>query len=296
MAVKDFLSHDIPFKRDDAHRLLPAMIACLVGFAALLLALAMTLTSTLHARASGLSGTLQVEVSAGKSSAPLIEEVKGALIATPGVTEVRAFTQEEMEALLKPLLGNQFSFEELPVPTLIDVTTKVHDDRTTVDLEALEKRLKTIHNEITLKENGAWVGRMVGAASVLQGVILLVAVLLLGCVLGMIILVAKTNLRLHFKTVRLLHMFGATDEYILRQFQRNSAMLVGRGSVIGVVVVAAFFVAAAMASQRIAGPLVPVIELQMAHGIIFMALPIFTALTALLATRFTVQSMLQQMH
>ena len=294
--MQGFLSHDIPFKRDDAHRLLPAMIACLVGFAALLLALAMTLTGALNAQSRQMSGMLQVEITSPRTQKKLLDNVVSAIQATPGVTQVAVLEREEMQALLKPLLGTQVNFDDLPLPTLVDIQTRVEHQKTTVDVPALKERLQQIDAGIVVHERGPWMNRMVRAVAVVQAVVIGVAVLLLACVLGMIMLVAKTNLRLHFKTVRLLHMFGATDEYILKQFQRNSAVLAGRGACIGVGVVATLFFLLVYAAQQGDTPLLPGFSFGFAHLLVFLALPVFTALTSLLATRFTVQSMLQQMH
>ena len=271
------------------------MVACLAGFAALLLTIAMTLTGTLATQAKDITGMVQVEVPAARA-ASLIDDVVSVLRVTAGVEEVVVLQQKDMEALLKPWLGDNFDLQELPVPVLVDVKTAVKGDKTTVDLSALRLRLAKIDKGIVVEDRGPWVSHMAKAVALLQGLVLLVAGLLLACALGMIVLVARTNLKLHFKTVSLLHMFGATDEYILRQFQRESAMLAGRGAVIGVGVAAGIFLAAIFATHRWASPILPMLNFELSHLVVFVALPIFTALTALLATRLTVQSMLHHMH
>ena len=287
---------DIPFARDDAHRLLPAMIACLVGFAALLLVIAMTLTGTLAAQSREVSGMVQVEIPAAKANESALAKIDELLRTTPGVTRVTLLNVADMEALLKPWLGDGFTLDTLPVPVMMDIKTEVEDNHTVVDLEALRQKLRAIDAAIVVKDRGPWVGHMVHAVAALQALILVVAGLLLACVLGMIVLVAKTNLKLHFKTVSLLHMFGATDEYILRQFQWNSALLAGRGALIGVAVAAVVFFFAVVISHRWNSPMLPALSFQLLHALVLVALPVFTALTALLATRFTVQSMLHHMH
>lgn len=296
MSFRETFSTDIPFARDDAHRLLPAMIACLAGFAALLLTIAMTLTGTLSAQSKHVTGIVQVEIPYVKAEKTLIDDVVMALNVTAGVQKVTVLAQKDMEALLKPWLGDEFTLDTLPVPVLIDVKTSVRDNKTEVDLLALRARLAKIDKGIKVEDRGPWVAHMVKAVTVLQALVLLVACLLLACVMGMIVLVAKTNLKLHFKTVSLLHMFGATDEYILRQFQWNSALLAGRGALIGVGVSAAVFFVVVFVSHRWASPVLPILSVSISHLIVFVALPAFTALTALLATRLTVQSMLHHMH
>ncbi len=295
--LRELISSDIPFARDDAHRLMPAMIACLTGFAALLLAVSICLTHGLAERSHEVIGVLQVELPRAKAGDDAyMENVTSTLNRTAGVEGVTTLGQAQMEGLLKPWLGEDFTIADLPVPVILDVKTAVKDDETTVDLTALRSSLAIIDTNIRVEDRGPWVGHMVKAAALLQGVVVIVAILLIACVLGMIILVARTNLRLHFKTVSLLHMFGATDEYILRQFQWNNAWLTARGALVGVLFAALVFITAVFLAARWDSPVIPHISISAMHIVMFVVLPIFTALIALVATRLTVQSMLENMH
>ena len=295
--LRQLISSDIPFARDDAHRLLPAMIACLTGFAALLLALGMCLSSSLTAQSRDVVGTVQVEVPRVRANdTAYLESVTNAIKQTAGVSDVKVLSENQMESLLKPWLGEDFSLADLPVPVILDVKTSVKNNATSVNLPALRTTLAKIDTGIKVEDRGPWVGNMVKAVGLLQGLVLLVAILLLLCVLGMIILVSRTNLRLHFKTVSLLHMFGATDEYILRQFQWNNAWLAARGAFGGVAFAAFVFVTAVIISARWDSPVIPHISISIGHVILFVILPIFTAMIALVATRLTVQKMLEHMH
>ena len=294
---RELISSDIPFARDDAHRLLPVMIACLTGFAALLLALAMCLTAALSTQSNEVIGMVQVEVPRAKASdSSYLQNVTGVLEKTSGVETVTPITQTQMETLLKPWLGNDFEMGDLPVPMIFDVKTAVKDGKTSVNMSALRDSLKKIDSAIRVEDRGPWVSHMVRAMGLLQALVLIVAMLLIACVLGMVVLVARTNLRLHFKAVSLLHMFGATDDYILRQFQWNNAWLTARGAFAGAAAAALIYIGAVIASVRLESPVIPAISMTPLQGVMFVALPIFTAMIALVATRLTVQKMLENMH
>lgn len=287
---------DIPFARDDAHRLLPVMIACLTAFAALLLSIALSINTTLDARSRDAIGMLQVEVPRTKADTALnaiTDEIKR----TKGVTSVAVLTNAQMEALLKPWLGTNFSLADLPIPVLLDVRTTVDNDHTTVDVDALQRTLTTKYDSaIRIDDSGPWVAHVAKASALLQALVVFIALTLLACVIGMIVLVSKTNLRLHFKAVSLLHMFGATDEYILRQFQWNSAWLAGRGALAGVIFAGIIFCTGVILSMRWESAVLPQINFTLAHGVVFAVLPVLTAMISLVATRLTVQSMLEHMH
>ncbi|MFM9889731.1 MAG: cell division protein FtsX [Rickettsiales bacterium] len=294
---KTLIATDIPFARDDAHRLLPSMVACLIGFAALLLAVAMCLTDALSAQARDVAGVLQIEVPHARAAdKSFMDSVANEIKRARGVEEVTLLSEATMEGLLKPWLGDDFALADLPVPAMFDVKTAVKNNATIVDVAALGTALAKLDRGIKVEDRGPWVQHLVRASTLLQALVLLVAALLIACVVGMIVLVAKTNLKLHFKTVSLLHMFGATDDYILRQFQWNSAWLAGRGALVGVMFAVLVFATAVILSVRWHSPVLPVISVGFAHAILFLTLPLFTAMIAFVATRLTVQSMLQHMH
>ena len=291
------IASDIPFARDDAHRLLPIMIACLVGFVALLFSVAMSINHALADQSSEVIGVLQVEIPRGASdNKTLTNAVVAELKQTAGVKDVAVLSTPQMEALLKPWLGQNFSLDDLPVPVILDVKTAVAGQKSLVDTESLRHTLTRLDTNIRVEDRGPWVAQMAAATTLVQALIVFIAALLMLCVIGMIILVAKTNLRLHFKAVSLLHMFGATDEYILRQFQWNSAWLAARGAMAGVLFAALIFATAVILSMRWHSPVLPEIHMSFMHAIMFLMLPLLTAVISWIATRLTVQSMLHRMH
>jgi cell division protein FtsX len=295
--LRNITTSDIPFARDDAHRFLPAMIACLIGFAALLLALAMSLTNTLAAQSRDVVGVLQIEVPRSKADDKnAMETIIAEIKRTAGVVTVETLTTPQIEGLLKPWMGNDFSLDDIPVPAIIDVKTKVTGSVTAVNVTALRTALAKVDAAIRVQDRGPWVTHIVKAASLVQALVLVVAAILIACVLGMVVLVAKTNLRLHFKTVSLLHMFGATDEYIVRQFQWNSAWLAARGACAGVLFASLVVAAGVILSVQWNSPVLPTIALAPIHAVLFVLLPVFTAMTALVVTRITVQSMLKNIR
>jgi cell division transport system permease protein len=295
--LRQLLATDIPFARDDAHRLLPVMVACLIAFAALLFSVAISISHTLDGQSRAAVGSLQVEVPRSKAAdATLMGSIMTEIKRTSGVREAKIITTEEMNTLLKPWLGEDIALEELSVPVMIDVITEVDAGKTTVDVDGLRRALRKFDSNIRVDDRGPWAVQVTQATSLVQALMIFIALLLVTCVIAMIVLLAKTSLRLHFKTVSLLHMFGATDEYILRQFQYNSAWLAARGGAAGALAAALIFTVMAMLSVQWHSPLVPEISLSIGHGVMLVILPIFTALVALVATRLTVQSMLEHMH
>src|ERR1700726_4990423 len=65
--------------------------------------------------------TIQVRPIAGRDIDGDVAKAQAIALATPGVVEVRPYSQQESERLLEPWLGPGLSLEELPVPRMIAV-------------------------------------------------------------------------------------------------------------------------------------------------------------------------------
>jgi cell division transport system permease protein len=287
-------SADIPFTRDDARRSLPALVACLVGFICLLLSFSISLSSQVSSvnRAAHASFQIEVPASLAQNTAKM-DRISKTVKNTRGVSALHVINHANMQQLLKPWLGENLLLKTLGVPVLIDVST--HDNQA-VNMAALRAVLKQIHAKITIQAHGPWQRDIARAAKLVHAFLLGLAVILIGCVVGIVALLARIGLKLHFKTVSLLHLFGATDDYILKQFQRNSAKLVARGALVGVGFAIIAFMMLIEALSASANPALPQLHISISHGVLWVLLPVAVSIMAMIAARFSVQRMLSTMH
>ena len=118
--------------------------------------------------------------------------------------------------------------------------------------------------------------------------------LLVATTLAVVVLAAKTALRLHQQTVEVLYTIGAEDNYIATQFQQNAMALVFRGAAAGSVAAALLLWIAQMATSAFDAPLLPEFAFSPAHILLFILLPLLTAGAALFSTRFAVLALLRR--
>lgn len=287
---------DIPFARDDANRFLPAIVAVMVAITALLLAVGISFAGALSNQQRDVAGSLQIQITTtDKARAETGQKMAALLRTMPGVKDMAVLSREEVARLLKPWLGDTASLEGVSLPMLMDVKIEANA-QAPFDAAALVKAMKDKGIEGRVATPQSWVNDLAKALGLAQATLLLLALCLMASLVGLAVLVARTSLRLHFKVVNLLHLFGATDEYILRQFQLHNGWLIGRGAAIGAMVAAAVLLLAHIATGQMKNPVLPVIHFSLAHVLLFIVIPLFIALVSLVATRFTVQSMLHKMH
>jgi cell division transport system permease protein len=229
LALPQQLRLDLPLRQDASARFLPWIIALMVYLAAGGGIALIWLGDALRDWNSDLANTWTLQLPAD-SSAARIELTLGALRQTKGVISARLLDQADTAKLLEPWLGTATPVDTLHLPRLIDIQV---DAKTPIDLPTLRKQLGSIVPNAQLDDNGAWLDGIRKFARRVEGVIaggLVVTTLL---IVSTVVFTARIGLAIHHQVIELLHLLGAQDAYIARQFQIHALWLGLRGAVIG---------------------------------------------------------------
>jgi len=289
---------DIPFARDDAQRLVPWIVGFMVCLTGLMLGASLSVTRTVEASRTDYVDRIQIEVpyiEDGMEAA--VERAAEKLKATKGISEVRRLPVEEMQKLIEPWLGKLILLDALPLPAILEAKLiRGEDDLPIADIAALRVSLNQVLAGITVDTHDQWVREFSRYVSTVQAIALALAVLLLTCAISVVVLTARTGLKLHFKTVAILHQIGARDDYIQRQFEMNGTLLVLKGALAGTAAALLTFTALVFMGRGLNSPILPAVEITPSHLLMFFLLPVFTAFIGFLATRVTIRTMLHNMH
>ena len=147
-----------------------------------------------------------------------------------GVEAVRIVPRAESDRLLEPWLGTGLALAELPVPRLVIVTI-VRGSRP--DNEALRQSLRREVPGASLDDHRLWIGRLSTMANtlILAGV---VVVVLVTAAAGLAVAFATRGAMAGSQdSVEVLHLVGADDSFIAREFQRRFLKLGLEGGAIG---------------------------------------------------------------
>ncbi|HEV2549846.1 MAG TPA: FtsX-like permease family protein [Stellaceae bacterium] len=290
---------DIPLNRDSSVRFLPWIIGLMVYLAGLALAGTLVLNGTLARWDRSLSGTLTVQLppaEAGKGDDALAAVLQ-TLRDTPGVKNAEPLGAEATTRLLEPWLGNALSADELPLPRLIDLRI---DTDAPPDLAALRARLAAAAPQAVLDDHRLWLDRLASLVVSVELTALAVVVLIGAAAVLTVVFTTRAGLAVHHGVIEVLHLIGARDNYIARQFERQALELGLRGGVMGLVLTIATLAlighagdATALLGERVR--LVPVLELRFWHWLFIALLPAAAAGIAMLTARFTVLRALARM-
>lgn len=160
------------------------------------------------------------------------EAAKAAAIArqTNGVAGVTVLDASENAALLKPWLGTGLDLSDLPIPRLIVVKL---DDPGGADLAGLAARLSSDVQGASLDDHRLWADRLrsVANATLLAGLGIL-ALVFVATVLS-VVFATRGAMATNQVVVSVLHICGAEDGFIAREFQRHFLLLGLRGGLAG---------------------------------------------------------------
>lgn len=223
-----------------------------------------------------------------------LEEAKEILSSFTGVETFKILNSDDAAKLLEPWLGKG-NADALNVPALIEV--KLTDEGRT-DLSVLSQRLQSISPGLVLDDHGGWNDRLADAARSGQALAFAVFALIMGAACAISIFAARAGLSTNQEVVSLLHLVGATDDFIANQVQRRFTVIGLRGSMLGLV--AAIFLLAlfSLATRARGGDgfLLPGLVIGPDLVLPLLLVPIAICLVTAVAARFTVLRTLRETY
>ena len=158
---------------------------------------------------------------------------------------------DETAKLLQPWLGDNVAVANLPLPHLVDIKVDPH---ATIDYATLRSHLDSIVPGASLDNDRSWLSNVRDFALRVEAVITAGVLAVTMLIIAIVIFTARIGLAIHGTVVELLHLLGAQDAYIARQFQVHALWLGLRGGMIGVVAAAMTMVILGPAGHVLALP------------------------------------------
>ncbi len=298
-----FRRGDLPLERDPTGRFLPWLVALMVYLAALALVCAMVMNKMVERWDTGLSGSITVQIppkqgdpgdpaKAGAAADASLDAVIEILLATPGVISAEVLEPDEIVRLLEPWLGAGASYGDLPLPELIAVGI---DPSAVPDLEKLSRRLAQAAPGTILDDHQSWLGQLLDLARSIELVAVLVVILVGASAVTMVVFATRMGLAIHGRVIELLHLIGAQDSYVAREFEVHSLKLALRGGVFGLALAVVTVVLVERLFERMEAALLPDLSLVPGEWALLALLPLVVAGIAMLTARLTVLGTLGRM-
>ncbi|MDP7666737.1 MAG: cell division protein [Rhodospirillales bacterium] len=284
---------DLPLDRDSHGRFLPWIIAFVVFLASLALAGTLFLDSLAAGWERGVSATLSVQIPASGDEADDDRRTDAALIglrSAPGVVRADLVSAERVAALLEPWLGPATAAGDLPLPRLIDV--EIDDD---VEVAELTRALQARVPDATIDDHRVWLDRLVRLVRAIELLAGATLALMSAATAGTVVFATRTGLAVHQDVIEVLHLIGAQDAYIARQFARRAQAHAIRGAAVGLALAVPTLGAIGYLATRLEPELLPELSLSPIGWSAFLVLPLAAAAIAAVTARLTVIRSLARM-
>lgn len=288
-----------PLSDDSAARFLGLISGLMCFLAALALAAALAVSDMAARWSGGLAGGLTVQVAAvgAVNLRPLPERVEKTLEIVrnaAGVRSARLLEPRDVAQLLEPWLGADAAADpSLPMPALIEAQVAG-----TVDVAGLRARLDAARLgggglAATVDDHAVWLADLRSFAGAAAGGALAVVVLIFGAGVVAVVFAVRAGLAINHGVVRLLHLMGASDDYISRQFEHHVGGRVLRGGAVGVAAAAAALLALDHAAGGLRATLTPSLSFSWGQWAALSLVAPGMAAAALMAARWTVRRRLE---
>ena len=266
---------------------MPWVIAIMIFLTALAAATGMALSRSAASLQADLAGRVTVQVMEANPvrRAQEAAALEAGLARLAGVAAFRRVPEAEVAALLAPWFGADGLDRDLPVPLLIDVTL---NPKLQGAMPALTHLVDDLAPAARVQPHGQWLGPLVGLMQALTWLAGVLVLMMAGAATAIVGLAARSALNTHRTTIEVMHLLGATDAQIARLFQRRIGLDALFGATIGLV---AALMALALIGQRVAAlgsELLGTATLGATGWLTLLALPLVTALVAVLTARLTI--------
>jgi cell division transport system permease protein len=283
---------DLPFERDESSRFLPWIIAFMVYLAALALAGAMILDAGLLRWNQSITGTFTIQLpppanegTAEAERAEYLQTVLRQILDMPGVRRAQLLSEEETSALLEPWLGADGLSAALPLPGLIDLEIEPGAD---INAEAVRARLASIVPGAIVDDHRSWLDPALALARSIEWLVAAIVILIGIVATAAVAFATRTGLYIHRDVIELMHLMGARDSYIARQFQFHALAIGLWGGVLGLLLAGLTLAGLMVVPDHGEMTAFTMPTLPIERWLLLAALPVTSGIIALLTARFTV--------
>lgn len=286
--------YDLPLSHSPGTRFLMTLMALMTFLSVLALAASFTFSAVGKRWSSGLENRMTVEIPATDSADRLRQPEQIQLLAAqidsllkshPDVGETHILSQQEIAELVKPWLSGDLLLSKMPLPGLVSVTLKETRPET---LQFLAEKIRALADNASLDTHQDWLRDLLRFTGALQFAAIVLALTIGVTTITAVAGAVRSRMAEYKADVEILHLMGASDLYIARQFQRHSLVLALMGSLAGALAgMFALYLIIWLAGRADVG-LLPDFRLAPAQIGAMAAIPPFTALLAAITARRTV--------
>lgn len=289
---------DIPFAEDSSRLFLPWISMLMVFMAVLTVAGGMAAYISLSDWNKSVAGSMTVQIpvvdTKGIAREDLSKDIENALTvlrSSPGILGATVLSDEQMNTLMTPWIGQQTNIADLPLPKLIDVTI---DTDNPPRLDQLNTDLIDQVPMALLDSHRIWLANLIKMAAGMMKLTGFILLLLICTTAFTVVYSTRTSLSVHKPVISLVHMMGANDFYIAIQYANRSFKLSLIGGFLGLLLALPVILGVSYFFQSIAADFMADGGFSANQWLILAIMPFLFSLLSFVTTLYTVTASLKK--
>lgn len=295
-------AYDLPLKQNNGNNFLILLIGLMTFLAVIMTAASFTLSALGERWSSGLEDRFTIEIPVENSSGHILPKSKiqeninnviTVLSHYPAVETVEALSEQEISELISPWIGEDAGIiDNLPLPGLISVRMKTGKES---EIDILRGKIKIAVPHARIDTHETWLNDVLRFTKTLR-----FATMLLSFFVGLTVIIAiagaiRSRMAEYHAEIELLHLMGASDRYISKQFQRHTLLLAIKGGCFGLITAFGAMVAINLVAGQTIDLLLPEFKMSWNHYAMLCALPLLVGTLAITTTQKTVKLVLEKL-
>lgn len=183
--------------------------------------------------------TIQIKPAEGEDVEGLVAKAVSVSSHASGVKWVHAYSAAESTKLLQPWLGDGLDLSLLPIPRIVVVHMQT---RPVDDIGALREALARAVPQADLSDHRRWAARIETMADAIVALAFVLFALMMAAMATAIGFATRGAMAENREIVEVLHLVGASDAFIAREFEIHFRRLGFRGALTGGAAAMAFFI------------------------------------------------------
>ncbi len=295
--------YDLPLNESSGSGFLRLLIALMSILTILALTTGFVLSDMTGRWAAGVQNHMTVEIPAedkngnvlpGENVRALSQKAQEIAAAHEDIESAEILPEEKIKEMVAPWLGEDISTSgnAVPLPGLISIKLKAGAE---INTEAFQKQLKTVSPMIRLDTHESWLSTVLRFTGALKFAAYFITLTILITTIVAVAGAIRSKMAIHKDELELLHLMGALDSYIARQFQRHSMILAFQGAAIGCFIGGIILLLSSSMAGHMEISIVPEFQMNPPQIGLLCLLPFFISLLAVGTARHTVLRVLREM-
>ena len=299
--AKEPRQYDLPLNKGNGQNFLIILMGLMTILALFALSASFALSEVTNRWSSGLENRATIEIPAEDINGQILrqdeitktaEDIMLFLTNNNEVKTAEIMQEDTIKELVAPWLGDNITFEDVPLPGIISVHFHSNDK---MNLQAFENRLKNFGEHVRLDTHSQWLANLLKVTGALNFSALFMSLLIGITTVTAVAGAVQSRMSVFHDELELLHLMGADDDYIAKQLQRHTFFTCLKGAVIGTVIGLIMLIIIGLILNQKDISLIPDFDFSLMQMMTLLVLPLFISILAMFTARQTVLRVLTKM-